>query len=135
MQNILSCFYLHHIRLNHYIIHRYPKLPLQQIHVSHKSPESKNLKNDTFKKLLERTLQSLFKLFTMEEIVLFRIFLTFPLISLLLPDIIGFSPKSSLKMQQTHIIIDVCLIICIIICQISIALNKRKNVIAYNSTH
>ena len=64
----------------------------------------------------------------MEDIANFRIFLSFPLVGLFIPDIGLFltgSPASALPV--THAIIGITLLVCIFVLSIGIAIYKKKS--------
>jgi len=69
----------------------------------------------------------------MEKIILFRMFLTFPLVGLLLPDISEFALENFRQIPESHRVIDLVLVISILICQASILISKRKNLILVDS--
>jgi len=62
----------------------------------------------------------------MEDLIIFRIFLTFPLIGLLIPDtgLMLFDTKHHLS--ANHTIIEITLLTCIITCSAGIKYFKRK---------
>jgi hypothetical protein len=63
----------------------------------------------------------------MEELIIFRLFLAFPVIGLLLPDIgLLFSGYRIYRIPATHLIIEITLSICIVICSLWIVRFKRK---------
>jgi len=62
----------------------------------------------------------------MEDLIIFRLFLAFPLIGLLLPDTgTLFSPVKG-YIPATHIIIEVTLLVSIMVCSAGIMYFKRK---------
>ena len=63
----------------------------------------------------------------MEDLIIFRMFLTFPFIGLLIPDSGILLFKTDGKMPVTHIIIEVSLLLSIIICSVGINYYKRKS--------
>jgi hypothetical protein len=72
----------------------------------------------------------------MEDIVKFRIFLSFPLFGLLIPDVgLYLTNASAFAMPITHVIIMVTLLICIGVLTAGIALHKRKHGITSNSNN
>jgi hypothetical protein len=63
----------------------------------------------------------------MEEFVFFRLFLAFPLIGLLMPDIgLIFSGFRISRIPVTHLIIEITLLVCMITCSAGIRYFKRK---------
>ncbi|RYZ93683.1 MAG: hypothetical protein EOP47_29280 [Sphingobacteriaceae bacterium] len=70
----------------------------------------------------------------MEDIINFRIFLSFPLFGLLIPDMgLFLTGASASALPVTHIIISVTLLICIAVLSIGIMMHKRKHGITSNS--
>ena len=63
----------------------------------------------------------------MEDLIIFRIFLAFPLIGLLLPDTGMLLLESNTNVSASHVIIDVTLLISILVCSAGILYIKRKN--------
>jgi hypothetical protein len=71
----------------------------------------------------------------MEDITNFRIFLSFPLIGLLIPDIgLFLTGASASALPVTHLIIAVTLLVCIAVLSVGIVLYKKKHNIAGNTT-
>jgi len=63
----------------------------------------------------------------MEEFIFFRLFLAFPVIGLLIPDLgLLFSGLRISRIPVTHLIIEVTLSVCIIICSLGMWYFKRK---------
>ena len=63
----------------------------------------------------------------MEDIIKFRIFLSFPLFGLLIPDLgLFLTGASASAMPVTHLIIAATLLICIVILSVGITYYKRK---------
>jgi hypothetical protein len=63
----------------------------------------------------------------MEEFVIFRLFLAFPVIGLLIPDIgMIFSGIRFSRIPATHFIIEITLSVCIMVCSIGIRHFKNK---------
>ncbi|RYY35182.1 MAG: hypothetical protein EOP46_10900 [Sphingobacteriaceae bacterium] len=70
----------------------------------------------------------------MEDIIKFRIFLSFPLFGLLIPDLgLYLTGASAFAMPATHVIIMVTLLMCISVLTAGITLYKRKHGISANS--
>lgn len=70
----------------------------------------------------------------MEDIINFRIFLSFPLFGLFIPDIgLFLTGASASALPVTHLIIGVTLLTCIAILSIGIMMHKRKHGITNNS--
>lgn len=64
----------------------------------------------------------------MEDIVNFRLFLSFPLIGLLIPDVgLFLTGASASALPVTHLIIAVTLLVCIAVLTVGITLYKRKH--------
>jgi hypothetical protein len=63
----------------------------------------------------------------MEDLIIFRIFLTFPLIGLLIPDSGLLWLDFKHRVPTGHIIIELTLLTSIIICSAGIAYMKRKS--------
>jgi hypothetical protein len=72
----------------------------------------------------------------MEDIIKFRIFLSFPLLGLLMPDLGLYLTGStaSISMPITHLIIITTLLICIAVLTVGISLYKKKHGIEKTST-
>jgi hypothetical protein len=73
----------------------------------------------------------------MEDLIIFRIFLTFPFIGLLIPDAGILLSNSNTHLNIKHLIIEVTLLTCITVCSIGIWYFKRKlsaTVISNNDT-
>ncbi|MCC8409774.1 hypothetical protein LJ707_12615 [Mucilaginibacter sp. UR6-1] len=72
----------------------------------------------------------------MEDIIKFRIFLTFPLLGLLIPDLGLFLTGSSAlaALPVTHRIIASTLLICIAVLTVGISLYKKKHNIGKTAT-
>jgi hypothetical protein len=63
----------------------------------------------------------------MEDLIIFRLFLAFPLIGLIIPDIgLFFSSLMKRHIPVTHIIIEGTLLICIFICTLGIRHYRYK---------
>ncbi|MGN6181043.1 MAG: hypothetical protein ACTHNW_17810 [Mucilaginibacter sp.] len=63
----------------------------------------------------------------MEELIIFRLFLAFPVIGLLIPDVgLLFSGYRLYRIPATHLIIEITLSICIGICSLWIVHFKRR---------
>lgn len=62
----------------------------------------------------------------MEDLIIFRIFLTFPLIGLLIPDTGLLLSDAKHHISVNHTIIEITLLTSIIICSIGISYFKRK---------
>ena len=62
----------------------------------------------------------------MEDLIIFRIFLTFPLIGLLIPDTGLLLSDAKHRISVNHTIIEITLLTSIIICSIGISYFKRK---------
>lgn len=69
----------------------------------------------------------------MEDIVKFRIFLSFPLFGLLIPDLgLFLTGAFAFAMPVTHIIIAVTLLTCIAVLTVGLAYYKRKHGVIIN---
>jgi len=65
----------------------------------------------------------------MEELIIFRLFLAFPVIGLLIPDIgLLFFGYRIYRIPATHLIIEITLSVCIVICSLWLMRFKRREV-------
>ena len=82
----------------------------------------KSLKQNTDQEDYYRT-----DLVLMEEFTIFRLFLCFPLIGLLIPDVgLVFSEFGISHIPLTHLIIEITLSVCMIVCSVGVSYLKRK---------
>ncbi|MBE9584214.1 hypothetical protein IM792_07120 [Mucilaginibacter sp. JRF] len=72
----------------------------------------------------------------MEDIIKFRIFLSFPLLGLLIPDLGLYltGSSASISMPITHLIIVTTLLICIAVLTVGISVYKKKHGIEKSAT-
>jgi hypothetical protein len=62
----------------------------------------------------------------MEDLIIFRIFMAFPLIGLLIPDLGGLLSNTKSEVTATHLIIEITLLISILTLTAGIMYFKRK---------
>jgi hypothetical protein len=62
----------------------------------------------------------------MDNLIIFRLFISFPLIGLLIPDLGSLLSNTKGYVPASHLITEVTLITCVMVCSVGIMYFKRK---------